>query len=170
MTAYYAAMTQRPEKSVVLSLNIPDRLKTTLQQQADGSGSDLTGVVLRALHEFLAEPIIRANTTHTVMGKFHDGVACARCGNPPSMWVPLQDDPLYIVCAPHCADGPIDAHGNQLEVGDPVIVYIGSGGAVVGTILSFTVDGGLTELANIQVPGARRPYVQATRKIMKSDL
>lgn len=166
-------MTPHPEKLVQLNINIPDRLKSVLQGMAEEAGTDLTGIVSRALHEFINEQQIHAAIAIDVMGQYAQGVQCARCGNDAPLWEALHDDPLYVVCAPHCPDGPIDGRGQQLEAGDQVIVYQVMGPnahKVTGKVLSFTVDAGLHELANIQVPGARRPYIQATRKIMKSDL
>lgn len=158
----------KTEKLSQLNINIPDRLKAALLEQAAGTGTDITGVVLRALHEFLSEPLIRQNTALAVEAESE--VYCQRCGNGTTMWAALQDDPAYLVCAPHCSDGPIDAHGAQIEVGDPVILYIGPGGATTGTILSFTVDGAWDEVATVQVPGARRTYCQATRKLQKHEI
>jgi hypothetical protein len=166
---YHAGMV-KPEKISQLNVNIPETLKTTLASIAEGSGTDLTGLITRALHEWLAEGGIASATQAAVLGQFVQGATCARCDARTDQWEVIGDDPLITVCAPYCSDGPTDANGNQLEVGDRVILYYGARGRIVtGAILSFTVDGSWTSLAQVQVPGARRPYVQATRKLRKYE-
>lgn len=157
------------EKQTKLSVNVPERLKTTLFRYAEGAGTDVTSIVIRALHEFLAEPLILQATATSTNG-FRDGVECDRCGETdPVQFVALQDDPLYVVCAPYCADGPYDAHGEQLETGDQVRLYHGYPDQVIGVIVSFSTDSTWTSLANIQVPGVPKLFQQNTRKLQKVE-
>ena len=135
-------------------------------------GTDITGLVTRALHEWLSEAGITAAALSGMVGQFKEGIVCARCEELTRQWSVLSDDPLIAVCAPYCAEGPVDAHGAQLEVGDQVILYPSvhaRKGVVTGTIISFMVDGNWTSLATINVPGARRPYIHATRKLRRLD-
>lgn len=159
-------------KTTALNVNIPTVLRTTLDQFASAAGTDITAIVLRALHEFAAEPGLGNITTLSgaAIGCDEKGaIVCDRCGHSTLEFVCLLADPLTLVCAPYCSDGPYDANGNQLEVGDVVSLYLGAGGSIDGPILSFAVDGNWNSLATVQVPGANRTYVQATRKIVKID-
>lgn len=160
-------------KTSALNVNIPTVLRTTLEGFAAAAGADLTSVVLRALHEFVAEPGINNVTALAGAGALGvdeaGNIMCDRCGAKTLEFLALLGDPLTLVCAPYCSDGPCDADGNQIEVGDVVTLYLGPSGSVNGTIVSLSVDGNWNSLADVQVPGANRLYRQSARKVVKTN-
>ena len=151
-----------------IGVNVPVDLKRLLSAISTSAGIDLSGLVLRAIHEYLAEPHIAETALARVRETFQGEVTCARCGRVTDRFTAQSDDPLVLVCVPPCT-GYTDAHGNELRGGDRVVLYPGPEELVIGTVRSIGVDTQWAPLATVQVPGHRLPYTQSTRKLQKVE-
>jgi hypothetical protein len=159
--------------SAKTTLNLPEILLHTARERAAAIGTDMTGLIVRALHEYLAQDDISARNIHDSAKTHSNGVTCAICGKREvTRFTIVIEEPMITVCAPYCPDnnGPVDAHGYSLHVGDNVIVYMATTGELVrAEIIQLGMDALWNSVAIIQSPGDKRTYQHACRRLRRAD-
>lgn len=154
------------------TINWPEPLGRTLAARAKATGTDVTGIVVQAVNEYLAGPQIGLATLANVMTSFIGGVTCAACSaEGVEQFTVLMDEPLVTVCAPYCASNgaPVDAHGYTLAREDRVILCLTDSGALIATIVALSTDPNGEPVAMVQIPGVDRTYYQRCRMLQRVD-
>lgn len=154
------------------TINWPDVLGRTITERAKETGTDVTGIVVQAVAEFLAGPQIGLATHNNVTTSFLNGAKCAACGREGvEEFSILMDEPLITVCAPWCAEngGPVDAHGYSMARGDKVIMCLTSDGALTATVVAITTDPNTEPIAMLRIEGIERTYYQRCRMLQRVD-